>query len=418
MASASRTLLRSFVQIARVTPAKRKCASTPLSAPRISSRPFSSSVSWRADDDTPKDSTPQPTRSHKDAEIKDSFPDGDAYTEINKITPAQLEKFLSAPLSPEDKLEMGEDDAEQDFRLSEPDIQQLSRMDDQPLPDTREERERLEDSLADQIVRALEDDKGEDDDDFGEDVDKPVPASELGFWGEDEDDELGRMPDNDDWEDDSMVTAIAENDLDLMRDIRQYTRVAAWDMPLLAKYAIPFQLPTTAQPLRFRYTTYMGETHPAESKVVVTFKTKDVAITAGMSEAQRIKLVKLVGVRYNPDTDEVRMSSEKHQYAAQNKRYLGDLVNKLVKECKEGEDMFEDIPLDFRHHKTKKVHRFPEEWKLTKERVQQIAALRRGMGLEIEAPTQGMLEEGVGERERVPEYVMADPTRGGPESRY
>jgi small subunit ribosomal protein S35 len=418
MASASRTLLRSFIQIARVTPAKRKCAPTTLTAPRISSRPFSSSVPWRADDDTSKGSPPQPARSHKDADISDSFPKGDAYTEISKIPHSSLEKFLSAPLSPEEELDLSEDDAAQDLRLSPDDIEQLSRLDNQTPPETQEEKERLEDSLADQIVRALaQDDKP--DDDFG-DVDTPVPASELGFWGEDEDDELGRMPDDDDWEDDSMVTAIAETDLDLMRDIRQYTRVAAWDMPLLAKYAVPFEVPGASQVLRFRYTTYMGETHPAESKVVVTFKTRDVARAAEMSEAQRTKLIKLVGVRYNPDTDTVRMSSEKHQYAAQNKRYLGDLVNKLVKECKEGEDMLEDIPLDFRHHKTKVVHTFPEEWKLTKERVQQIAALRKGVGFEIEPPKQGQLEEGMSEREKVPEYVMADPMArpNGPESRY
>lgn len=117
-------------------------------------------------------------------------------------------------------------------------------------------------------------------------------------------------------------------------------------------------------PLRFRYTTYLGEHHPAAKKVVVEFTTKDLAAASSLTEAQRIKLIKLVGVRYNPSKDLVRMSCEKYGEPAQNKRYLGDLVNKIVAEAKDTTDMFEDVPLDFRHHKPKKVHVFPESWKV------------------------------------------------------
>ena len=57
--------------------------------------------------------------------------------------------------------------------------------------------------------------------------------AEIGLWAADEEDEFGQMEDADDYVDDSMMTAVAESELDLHRDIRQYTRAAAWDMPLL-----------------------------------------------------------------------------------------------------------------------------------------------------------------------------------------
>jgi small subunit ribosomal protein S35 len=94
----------------------------------------------------------------------------------------------------------------------------------------------------------------------------------------------------------------------------------------------------------------MGEAHPAAKKIVVQFCTRDIS---SLTERQRIKLIKLAGVRYNPDTDVVKISCEKFEEPAQNKRYLGDLVQKLIKEAQNEEDMFEDVPLDFRHHKPK-----------------------------------------------------------------
>ena len=71
--------------------------------------------------------------------------------------------------------------------------------------------------------------------------------------------------------------------------------------------AKPFVPPTADMPLRFRYTTYLGEQHPAEKKVVMEFCTADMP---GLTEIQRAKLKKLCGVRYNPETDIVKMSCE------------------------------------------------------------------------------------------------------------
>ncbi len=40
---------------------------------------------------------------------------------------------------------------------------------------------------------------------------------------------------------------------------------------MAAEFAKKFEPPAQNEPLRFRYTTYMGEFHPAERKVVVEF---------------------------------------------------------------------------------------------------------------------------------------------------
>lgn len=94
----------------------------------------------------------------------------------------------------------------------------------------------------------------------------------------------------------------------------------------MVELAKPFEPPTGSQVLRFRYTTYMGEEHPAESKVVLEFSPLDLHLTV----QERSKLIKLAGVRYNPDTEVVKMSCEMFQHLAQNKRYLSDVLDKLI----------------------------------------------------------------------------------------
>ncbi|KAL2862854.1 mitochondrial 37S ribosomal protein mS35 [Aspergillus lucknowensis] len=196
----------------------------------------------------------------------------------------------------------------------------------------------------------------------------------IGFWAEDEDDEFGIVEDQDDVFNDDDITSIAHTELELHRELREYARITAWDMPFLSKLAKPFALPPKSHILRFRYTTYLGESHPAETKVVVELSSRDL-VPNHLSEEQRQTFLKLVGPRFNPDTDIVRMSCEKFSTRAQNKRYLGDLIGTLIKEAKEG-DSFSDIPLDLRHHKPKQKLRFPESWIMTEERRKQLEATR------------------------------------------
>ncbi|KAJ5569965.1 uncharacterized protein N7459_009395 [Penicillium hispanicum] len=195
-----------------------------------------------------------------------------------------------------------------------------------------------------------------------------------GFWAEDEDDEMAQVEDGDEEINDDEITSMAHAEMELHREMREYARIAAWDMPMLSKLAQPFTLPSENQILRFRYTTYMGEQHPAEPKVVVELASRDLT-PKHLTEAQRQTFLKLVGPRYNPQTDVVRMSCEQFGSRAQNKRYLADVVNSLIKEAKEG-DSFADIPLDLRHHKPKFRPQFPESWKMTEARRKQLAARR------------------------------------------
>ncbi|EAS35196.1 37S ribosomal protein Rsm24 [Coccidioides immitis RS] len=201
-----------------------------------------------------------------------------------------------------------------------------------------------------------------------------TPKTKIGFWGEDEEDEWSRTEDDDDDFKDDAITSMAHAELEQHRELREYARIIAWDMPSLSALAKPFSLPPQTHILRFRYTTYMGETHPAESKVVVELCSKDLTPTY-LTEDQRITFLKLVGPRYNPDTDIIRMSCEKFPSRAQNKRYLGDLVENLISEAKEG-DSFADIPLDLRHHTSKKKLSFPTSWAMTEERRRELESLR------------------------------------------
>jgi small subunit ribosomal protein S35 len=144
--------------------------------------------------------------------------------------------------------------------------------------------------------------------------------------------------------------------------------------------------------LRFRYTTYMGEQHPAARKVVLEFAPKDLKEPAGLDDAQITKLIKLCGMRYNPETQIVKMSCESFETQAQNKRYLGDLVDKLIEESKDMTDMFEDVPIDRRHVKKKPFFHFPEQWKLTPERRKALEERRK---LRLEAVERRQIEGGV-----------------------
>lgn len=193
------------------------------------------------------------------------------------------------------------------------------------------------------------------------------------------------------------------------------------------------------QPLRFRFTSYMGEYHPAEKKVVVEFSPADF----GLTELQQDKLKKLAGSRYNPEKETIKMSCESFEHQAQNKRYLASLVEKLVADAKvrtqsislgllnaiwggnmltlhmqDPTDTFEDIPLDLRHHKFRVKPKFPREWRMSDERVAQIEAYREETKLLEDLKKQdGTLVDGVAiinkaiaarsAKEAVPELVAA-----------
>ena len=150
----------------------------------------------------------------------------------------------------------------------------------------------------------------------------------------------------------------------------------------------------------------MGEHHPAAHKVVLQFCTKDLLSSSStFTEHHRQKLLKLVGPRYNPSTDVVKLSCEQFEAPTQNKRYLGDMVKKMMKEAQDGEDNLEDIPLDLRHHKPKKRIEFPESWKVSPRRVRELVIARKEQALLDEGQTV-VQKSAVDGKELVHEYAM------------
>ncbi|KAI1454470.1 mitochondrial ribosomal subunit protein-domain-containing protein [Annulohypoxylon moriforme] len=226
------------------------------------------------------------------------------------------------------------------------------------------------------------------------------------FWHSEEDDPdlISNETEDDAFEEDDIM-GMAHGKLEEFREYREYARIAAWEMPLLSKLAKPFEPPTAEEPLRFRYTSYMGEFHPAESKVVVEFSPRDLPL----NDAQQLKMKKLLGPRYNPETDVAKMSCEQFEHQAQNKRYLGDLVEKLVARAKDPSDMFEDIPLDTRHHTFKTKPKFPKEWRMSENRRKFLEDTRQKSLLLDQAKEEaGSLIDG---KERIEQFFVEQPVQ-------
>ncbi|OTA34370.1 hypothetical protein BTJ68_07124 [Hortaea werneckii EXF-2000] len=190
------------------------------------------------------------------------------------------------------------------------------------------------------------------------------------------------------------ISSLGHSELEQHRELRDMVRIAAWEMPLLTTLHQPFTPPDRkALPLRWRYTTYMGEHHPASRKVVVEFQPAHIQ---SLTPPQRAKLCKL---------------------AAQNKRFLGDTIQKLLAEAQDTTDTFADVPLDTRHVKRTPKPKFPREWLLTAERKAELEGLRRRELLEEGRKVEGnLLVSGVGaieqqraiDAKRAEEPVMAE----------
>nr|POF01136.1 37s ribosomal protein s24, mitochondrial [Quercus suber] len=178
------------------------------------------------------------------------------------------------------------------------------------------------------------------------------------------------------------LSSLAHNELQAHRELRQMLRTAAWEMPLLSQLAEsrPFTpVSRSKQPLKWRYTSYMGESHPAAHKVTVEFDVRDLPL----DDAQRSTFIKLVGARWNPATNAVRMSHEAFPSQAQNKRYLGDTLQALLREAQDPKaDAFADVPVDTRHYRRTSPARFPDEWLMTPERQEELQRQRKDSLLE------------------------------------
>ncbi|KAF5000568.1 hypothetical protein FDECE_11195 [Fusarium decemcellulare] len=228
--------------------------------------------------------------------------------------------------------------------------------------------------------------------------DKGERPNKQSFWFDEEDPETNTEELEEFDEDD--ITSMAHGKLDQVREMRQYARLAVWELPLLSQFAKPFVPPTDNQVLRWRHTSYMGEFHPAEKKVVVQFAPDDLKLTPVQTE----KLKKLAGPRYNPETEIIKMSCESFEHQAQNKRYLSNLVDDLIAAAKDPKDTFEDIPLDTRHHKVQPKPRFPKEWRMSPERRKELDEYRQRVAVEdLKKAEGGLLVDGT---QVIDDYLM------------
>ncbi|KAG9066538.1 37S ribosomal protein S24, mitochondrial [Linnemannia hyalina] len=156
-------------------------------------------------------------------------------------------------------------------------------------------------------------------------------------------------------------STIGYDRMEAQREVRKYLRITKYELPKLKAFVKPFQAPTNTQILRFRTTTYLGESnHPAGPKVVMTVDTKSLPLT----NVELHKFLLLVGSRYNPVNNEIKMSCEKFQDRSQNFKWLSDTLDKLINEAKKEPETVSDVPLDLRHaaRSIKPKVRFPKEW--------------------------------------------------------
>ncbi|KAF9347201.1 37S ribosomal protein S24, mitochondrial [Mortierella sp. NVP85] len=156
-------------------------------------------------------------------------------------------------------------------------------------------------------------------------------------------------------------TTSGHNTLETQREIRKYLRITKYELPKLKNFVKPFQPPSRTQILRFRTSTYIGEpNHPVAPKVVLTVDTKSLPLT----NPELHKFLLLVGSRYDPVKEQVKMSCEKFQDRSQNFKWLSDTLDKLIDEAKKDPEAVSDVPLDLRHaaKNIKPKVRFPKEW--------------------------------------------------------
>ncbi len=191
MASFVRHFSRSLLQASRRTPAKRKCNPHRQCAPR-QFRPFSSTHYWLAEDND------------------DSRP------------PQQSAKFTVEDFTPDERA---------DYEL-------LSKSEQaEHLADINEQIEAFESPEVETEIDASVDIVNREVD---QEVGQPVgflnyraKGPELGFWGDDEDDEFGIVDDDDEDLNEEDITSVAHSELEVHREMREYARIVAWDMPLL-----------------------------------------------------------------------------------------------------------------------------------------------------------------------------------------
>lgn len=61
-----------------------------------------------------------------------------------------------------------------------------------------------------------------------------LTKAESGFWAKDDGDEFAQVEDGDEEVEDDEITSMAHAEMELHREMREYARITAWDMPMLS----------------------------------------------------------------------------------------------------------------------------------------------------------------------------------------
>jgi small subunit ribosomal protein S35 len=198
MASFVRHFSRSLLQVSRRTPAKRKCDSQ-WHCTESRCRTFSSTSPWLADDDEDRKAPAITIASSK--KKSNPFTPADFTPEeranFEQLSKEQQAAELTRINVVQDALDNGELGDEMDAEVAE---------------------------MAREIDREVEPLRF---------VDYRARGQEVGFWADDEDDEFGQVEDDDDDFNEEDITSVAHSELEVHREMREYARIVAWDMPLL-----------------------------------------------------------------------------------------------------------------------------------------------------------------------------------------
>ena len=221
MASASRHFCQCLKLASRITPAKRKCIRPALGQMRNHARPFSSSALRWEDGPAARISQTKQRASTKPSGDDEDVPDLPEVDPTNYRIPSN--PATPADLDPEER-------ANYETLSKEEQVKYLGLRNHYQAV-FEDGGDDLDSDDAQRQIAQL-DQEAEIAHPFTFDM-SVTKDRELGYWGEDEEDELGQTPDDDDTWDESMITSIAESELEVHREVREYTRVAAWEMPLL-----------------------------------------------------------------------------------------------------------------------------------------------------------------------------------------
>ncbi|KAI9296970.1 hypothetical protein K502DRAFT_340517 [Neoconidiobolus thromboides FSU 785] len=153
-----------------------------------------------------------------------------------------------------------------------------------------------------------------------------------------------------------------------IRYVRHYLRKAKFELPKLKDLRKDFTPPASQQYIQFSRIEHLGEEHPLDIKSIMVIDMEKLKGAKIFNEEEMHKLLLICSQHYFQESNQLRFSSKKYPTFLENKLNLIQLWNRIIKEVKEGEDKFLDIPLptfkpNSSHRRLSKEQiNFPTEW--------------------------------------------------------